>query len=167
MLRRALRLLRAPLGRLDRPWRNLLVAAGVGVLVSLAVAAFRGALFALANGLVGAPQGHLVAAARALAPEARFFAPAIGGLAAGLLLWLSERGGAAPASPHGGDYIEAGAIGRGRFDLRAGLLKAAASLLVVSTGGAVGREGAMILLAAMAATGSAGASTARSTCAWS
>ncbi|ODV01891.1 MAG: hypothetical protein ABT20_15320, partial [Rubrivivax sp. SCN 70-15] len=87
-----------------------------------------------------------------LAPEARLFAPAIGGLAAGLLLWLAERGVAAPASPHGGDYIEAVAIGRGRLDLRAGLLKAAASLLVVSTGGAVGREGAMILLAAMAAS---------------
>jgi CIC family chloride channel protein len=53
---------------------------------------------------------------------------------------------------HSGDYIEAVAIGRGRLDLRGGSWKVLASLLVVSTGSAVGREGAMVLLAAMLAS---------------
>lgn len=99
--------------------------------------------------IVGAHEGHLVAAARRLAPEVRVLAPALGAFAAGLMLWLSERGRAPEPARHRGDYIEAVAIGNGRLDVRAGLLKVAASLLVVSTGGAVGREGAMVLLAAM------------------
>ncbi|HWS06058.1 MAG TPA: chloride channel protein [Burkholderiaceae bacterium] len=147
---------RRALLRLDTPWRHLVVAAVVGALGALAVAAFRQALFALEAVLVGAGGGHLVAAASALPAEARVLAPALGGMAAGLLLWLAERGRDLPAeaqvSQHRGDYIEAVVIGTGRLDLRAGLLKVAASMLVVSTGGAVGREGAMVLLAAMLAS---------------
>ncbi|MBX3620324.1 MAG: chloride channel protein [Rhizobacter sp.] len=152
IIRSGLRVLRAPILRMDGPWRHLVVAAFVGVLGACAVAAFRAALFTLESLLVGAQGGHLVAAARALDPLVRFAAPAAGGLVAGLLLWLAERRRQAPPGPHGGDYIEAVAIGRGRLDLRAGGLKVVASLLVVSTGGAIGREGAMVLLAAMLAS---------------
>ena len=154
--RAALRPLRRTLMRLDTPWRHLVVAAAVGALGALAVAAFRQALYALETLLVGASGGHLVAAAQKLPVDTRMLAPALGGLAAGLLLWFAERGRAAAppgaALRHGGDYIEAVAIGNGRLDLRGGLLKVAASMLVVSTGGAVGREGAMVLLAAMLAS---------------
>lgn len=148
----ALHAARNMLGRLDVSWRSLLVAAPVGVLGALAVDGFRSALFALEALLVGARGGHLVAAASELAPEARLLAPAIGGLAAGLLLWIAERRSSREPPKHAGDYIEAVAIGRGRLDLRGGTLKALASLLVVSTGGAVGREGAMVLLSAMLAS---------------
>jgi CIC family chloride channel protein len=151
-LRAALRQTRRVLLRFDTPWRNLVVAASVGLLGALAVEAFRGLLFTVEALLVGASGGHLVAAAQRLAPEARVLAPALGGLAAGLLLWLAERSRDPGPVRHRGDYIEAVAIGRGRLDLRGGLLKAAASLLVVGTGGAVGREGAMVLLAAMLAS---------------
>lgn len=150
--RALLRKTRRALLRIDTPWRNLLVAAGVGALGALAVETFRLLLLALEAAFVGAHGGHLVAAASALAPEFRVLTPAIGGLAAGLLLWLAERSGDGPGAPHGGDYIEAVAIGDGRLNLRAGVLKVLASLLVVSTGGAVGREGAMVLLAAMLAS---------------
>lgn len=154
--RAALRPLRRALMRLDTPWRHLVVAAAVGALGALAVAAFRQALFALETLLVGASSGHLVSAAQQLPADMRLLAPALGGLAAGLLLWLAERGRAAAPSGaalrHGGDYIEAVVIGNGRLDVHGGLLKAAASTLVVSTGGAVGREGAMVLLAAMLAS---------------
>ena len=118
----------------------------------MAVEAFRQLLFGLEFLLVGATAGHLVAAARHLPPETKVLAPALGALAAGMLLWLAERGKDPGPVHHRGDYIEAVAIGRGRLDLRSGLLKVAASLLVVSTGGAVGREGAMVLLAAMLAS---------------
>ena len=153
IIRAGLRATRAVLLRLDGSWRHLIVAALVGVLGALAVEGFRWVLFALEAALVGAHGGHLVAAARALDPELRVLAPAIGGLAAGLLLWLAERDRAAAEAPHGGDYIEAVAIGNGRLDLRGGVLKVLASLLVVSSGGAVGREGAMVLLAALLASG--------------
>jgi hypothetical protein len=72
---------------LDSPWRNLLVAMGVGVSGALAVEAFRTVLFALEMGLVGAHDGHLVPAARELEPEIRLLVPAIGGPAVGMLLW--------------------------------------------------------------------------------
>jgi CIC family chloride channel protein len=148
--------MRRALMRLDTPWRHLVVATAVGALGALAVAAFRQALFALETLLVGASGGHLVSAAQKLPADMRMLAPALGGLAAGLLLWFAERGRTAPAAGaplrHGGDYIEAVAIGNGRLDIRGGLLKVAASMLVVSTGGAVGREGAMVLLAAMLAS---------------
>jgi CIC family chloride channel protein len=148
-LRRALHPVRRALLRLDAPWRHLVVAAITGALGALAVHAFRLLLFGMESVIVGAHEGHLVAAARRLAPEVRVLAPALGAFAAGLMLWLSERGRAPEPARHRGDYIEAVAIGNGRLDVRAGLLKVAASLLVVSTGGAVGREGAMVLLAAM------------------
>ena len=137
---------------LDSPWRNLLVAMGVGVLGALAVEAFRTVLFALEMGLVGAHDGHLVPAARELEPEIRLLVPVIGGPAVGMLMWWAEGAHSTKPSRFRGDYIEAVAIGNGRLDLRGGVLKILASLVVVSTGGAVGREGAMILLSAMAAS---------------
>ncbi len=150
--RASLRATRRALARVDVSWRHLIVAALVGALGALAVEGFRWVLFALEAAFVGAHGGHLVAAARALDPGLRVLAPAIGGLAAGVLLWLAERSRAAVVPPHGGDYIEVVVIGDGRLNLRDGVLKVLASLLVVSTGGAVGREGAMVLLAAMLAS---------------
>lgn len=152
--RRVLRPLRRGLDRFAGPWLDLVIAAAVGALGALAVEGFRAALFALEALLIGAQGGHLVAAARQLLPEHRLLAPAFGALAAGLLLWLARRVGSdrPQAGRHHGDYIEAVAIGDGRLDVREGVLKAAASLLVVSTGGAVGREGAMVLLAALLAS---------------
>ncbi len=48
--------------------------------------------------------------------------------------------------------MEATETGDGCFDTPASLVKSLASLLVVVTGSAIGREGAMILLAALAAS---------------
>ena len=76
--------------------------------------------------------------------------PALGGLAAGLLLWgwqMFNR--LRPQAPT--DYMEALQT-NGQFDVSASLVKSLASLLVVSSGSAIGREGAMILLAALAAS---------------
>lgn len=151
-IRPALRGMRKLFSRLDGSWRGLVVGALVGTMGGYAVEAFRAVLYALESALVGAHDGHLVAASQHLTLEPRLLAPAIGGAAAGLLLWLAERHRRPASSTHHGDYIEAVAIGQGRLDLRDGTLKVVASLLVVSTGGAVGREGAMVLLSAMLAS---------------
>ena len=74
--------------------------------------------------------------------------PALGGLAAGLLLYIHQRyRHQRPAAPT--DYMEAIETGNGKLDTGASLVKCLASLLVVSSGSAIGREGAMILLAAL------------------
>ena len=155
--RPVLRRVRRTLLRLDLPWRHLVVAALAGALGALAVLAFKRTLFFLEFIFVGAQDGHLVAAARALHETARLLAPCLGALAAGLLLWLARREPEAVQQKNflarrSGDYIEAVVVGNGRLDLREGSLKVMASLLVVSTGGSIGREGAMILLAAMLAS---------------
>ncbi|STR53911.1 putative voltage-gated ClC-type chloride channel ClcB [Klebsiella oxytoca] len=75
----------------------------------------------------------------------------LGGLAAGALLWFWQR--RSVERPHAPtDYMEALETGDGGFDTPASLVKSLASLLVVTTGSAIGREGAMILLAALAAS---------------
>ncbi|MGE5339564.1 MAG: chloride channel protein [Gemmatimonadota bacterium] len=152
----AVRALRRLLARVDPAWRGLLVAVAAGALGALAVDGFRTVLFAIEAHVVGARGGHLVDAARQLLPQVRLLAPVAGALAAGLLVWRAAHWRNAQPEPravrHSGDYIEAVVIGNGRLDLPRGLLTATASLLVVSTGGAVGREGAMVLLAAMASS---------------
>ena len=57
-----------------------------------------------------------------------------------------------PAASCPTDYMEALETGDGQFDYGASLVKSLASLLVVASGSAIGREGAMILLAALAAS---------------
>lgn len=132
-------------------FRRLLIATLTGVLAALAVAAFRHAMFMLEVLFLSNDSGSLVNAAGELAPWRRLVTPALGGLAAGLLLWgwqiwTRQR----PHAPT--DYMEAINTGDGEFDYPGSLVKSLASLLVVASGSAIGREGAMILLAALAAS---------------
>jgi CIC family chloride channel protein len=132
-------------------FRRLLIATLTGVLAALAVAVFRHSMFLLEGLFLGNHSGSLVAAASELAPWRRALTPALGGLAAGLLLWGWQRlNQQRPHAPT--DYMEALDTDEGRFDYGGSLVKSLASLLVVSSGSAIGREGAMILLAALAAS---------------
>lgn len=132
-------------------FRRLLIATVIGVLAALAVALFRHAMYLgkwlfLSNG-----SGSLVNAAEGLVWWRRLITPVLGGLAAGMLLWAWQRH--TRQRPHAPtDYMEALESDEGKFDTGASLIKSAASLLVVISGSAIGREGAMILLAALAAS---------------
>jgi H+/Cl- antiporter ClcA len=84
-----------------------------------------------------------------LAPWRRAITPAIGGLVAGAILLLARRVAKGKKQP---DYLEAIAIGDGRQDVAGTLLRSASSLCTIASGGSIGREGAMVQLAA--ATGS-------------
>ncbi|ARB20460.1 voltage-gated ClC-type chloride channel ClcB [Klebsiella sp. K794] len=132
-------------------FRRMIIAMLVGVLAALAVALFRHAMTGLESLFLSNDSGSLVNAAESLPPWRRLLTPALGGLAAGALLWLWQRRTLArPRAPT--DYMEALETGDGVFDTPASLVKSLASLLVVTTGSAIGREGAMILLAALAAS---------------
>ncbi|MDR9891424.1 voltage-gated ClC-type chloride channel ClcB [Pseudenterobacter timonensis] len=132
-------------------FRRLLIASLTGVLAALAVALFRHAMYWLEWLFLDNQSGSLVNAASALAPWRRALTPALGGAAAGLLLWGWQRlNQQRPHAPT--DYMEALETDDGRFDYGASLVKSLASLLVVASGSAIGREGAMILLAALAAS---------------
>lgn len=131
-------------------FRRLLIATVVGILAAFAVAGFRHAMLLLEWLFLNNDSGSLVNAATNLSPWRRLLTPALGGLAAGLLLmgWqkFSQQRPHAPT-----DYMEALQTD-GQFDYAASLVKSLASLLVVTSGSAIGREGAMILLAALAAS---------------
>ncbi|MFH7127857.1 voltage-gated ClC-type chloride channel ClcB [Klebsiella pneumoniae] len=133
-------------------FRRLLIAALIGLLAALAVALFRHAMVVLETLLLSNDSGSLVNAAQSLPAWRRLVTPALGGLTAGTLLWLWQRRSASrvrmpppiiwkPRRPATAVSIR-----------RQAWVKSLASLLVVVTGSAIGREGAMILLAALAAS---------------
>ena len=126
----------------------LLWAALIGVLGALATVAFHEGM-AFAEILATGHPGGLVTAAEALAPWRRAITPALGGLVAGAFLWWARRVAKGKKQP---DYLEAIAVGDGRQDVRGTLLRSVSSLCTIASGGSIGREGAMVQLAA--ATGS-------------
>ncbi|WP_337049065.1 voltage-gated ClC-type chloride channel ClcB [Serratia fonticola] len=128
--------------------RHLFIAILLGICAALAVWLFHRAMFGLEWLLLDHEEGSLVAAAAALPGWRRALTPALGGLAAGFLLWIYQRyQHQKPIAPT--DYMEAIEAGDGRLAVNASLIKCLASLLVVSSGSTIGREGAMILLGAL------------------
>jgi len=117
---------------------------GVGVVaVALSAAGFAIA-FRAALGFVLQRWGNgadVVSAARAAPVWLRLFAPAVGGLLAGLLGLLVAR---APAGQGVADVMEAVVLGRVRLSMRVTLLKSLSSWLAIVSGGSLGREGPLI-----------------------
>jgi chloride channel protein, CIC family len=120
-------------------------AALVGVCGALSSVVFREGVRLLEILLTGQAQG-LVHAAEELVWWHRAIVPVIGGVLAGLVLHLAGRALAAPRTI---DYMEAVLVGDGRIGFRATLANALSSLLTIASGGSIGREGAMVQLAAM------------------
>lgn len=93
--------------------------------------------------------GSIVQVTQGLSWDARLVIPALGGLCAGFLLRAADK---VSRDPHS-DYMEAVAIGDGRMSIPQGILRSLSSLCTVATGGSIGREGAMVHLASLAASG--------------
>lgn len=126
----------------------LLMATLAGLFGALVTVLFREGIRALEWLVSGQDQG-LVAAAESLSPWQRLLVPMVGGLIAGVILqqvggWLRGRSTT--------DYMEAVAVGDGWISVRHSLVKAGSSLVTVASGGSIGREGAMVQLAAMVAS---------------
>ncbi len=126
----------------------LLWAALIGLLAAFATVLFHEAMV-LAEYTATRHPGSLVSAAEALEPWRRAITPALGGLFAGMFLWLARRSAEASRQP---DYLEAISVGDGRQGVWSTLLHSASSLCTIAAGGSIGREGARVQLAA--ATGS-------------
>ncbi len=131
----------------DNRWL-LLWAALIGLMGAFATVLFHEAM-ALAEFAATRHPGGLVGAAEALEPWRRAITPALGGVIAGTFLWFTRR---STNTSHQSDYLEAIAVGDGRQGVQGTLLHSASSLCTIGTGGSIGREGAMVQLAA--ATGS-------------
>lgn len=123
-------------------------AALVGIGGALASVAFREAIRLLELLFTGQAQG-LVNGASRLAWWHRAIVPILGGIASGWVLYVL---GSRFISLKVVDYMEAVLVGDGRISLRGTLLRSLASLLTISSGGSIGREGSMVQLSAMIAS---------------
>ena len=127
---------------------HLLLAAGVGVIGGLTNWAYWGC-----NNLVQwvavRQTGDILTIFESLAPWQRLLVPGVGGLAAGLVLFWGLR---LIGNPGLTNLLEAVVAGDGRLPLRTALVSAASSLLSISTGASIGREGLIIQLSATASS---------------
>lgn len=126
--------------------RTLIIAALVGALGALCTIGFREFIL-LVERLVFARSDGLVRIADSLVWWHRLIAPACGGVVAGIVLAYARK---QPEHEKGGDYMEAIALGNGELGVRASCLRALSSAATVASGGAIGREGPMVQLAALA-----------------
>jgi chloride channel protein, CIC family len=130
-------------------WQLTLIWAGaVGCLGALAALGFTALTEGVHRLLTGSHAG-VVESMRQLPVWAVLLVPALGGLLAGAVLRLGRR-----IAPDGNstDYMEAIVIGSGRLPVRASLVKSAAALFSIGSGGSIGREGPLVHLAALLAS---------------
>ena len=123
-------------------------AALVGVCGALASVAFREGIRLLELVFTGQAMG-LVNGASRLVWWHRAIVPVVGGVLSGWVLYVL---GSRFVSLKVVDYMEAVLVGDGRISLRGTLLRSASSLLTISSGGSIGREGSMVQLSAMIAS---------------
>ena len=120
-------------------------AALVGFCAALSSVAFREGLRLLELLFTG-QYTSLERAATAMVWWRRVLLPLCGAVLAGLVL---RQAGRVLASPRAVDYMEAVRVGDGAISVRATLANSLSSLLTISSGGSIGREGPMVQLAAM------------------
>jgi len=134
--------------RISEETFHLLLAGIVGVIGGMVNLIFHYSVQWTTTLTLGA-SGELVEMARHLDHWQRFLVPAIGGMAAGLMLYLGLR----LVGPQGPSHIvEVVVAGDGRLRLRSALVKAISSLISISTGASIGREGAITQLTATLAS---------------
>jgi CIC family chloride channel protein len=90
--------------------------------------------------------GPLENAATTLPWWGRLLMPAAGGLIAGSILLFGQKWSTAGKSA---DFMEAVVLGNGVIRVRATVVKSLSSLVTISSGGSIGREGPMVQLASM------------------
>jgi CIC family chloride channel protein len=118
---------------------HLVLAGVVGIIGGLTSVAFYYAI----EGVMGfslRERGEVVEIARLFEPWKRVVTPALGGLAAGLVLFWGLR---LVSNQGANNIVEAVAAGDGRLRIRSALIKALSSLLSIGTGASIGREGSI------------------------
>ncbi len=129
---------------------NILFWAGlVGIIGGLSSVFFRYLLDLLSRALTGRG-GDLVDVFSSLPPWQRVITPALGGLVAGLIIYI---GGKLPlARKNTTDYMEAVMLGEGTLSFRSSMTKILSSMFSIASGASIGREGPMVQLASLLAS---------------
>ncbi len=124
---------------------NYFWAAIVGFCGAFSSVAFREALSQMQLFLLHY-NGPLEGAATTLPWWGRLLMPAAGGLIAGSILLFGQKWSTAGKSA---DFMEAVVLGNGVIRVRATIVKSLSSLVTISSGGSIGREGPMVQLSSM------------------
>src|SRR6202048_2249244 len=82
----------------------------------------------------------------------RIAVPTVGGLLAGLTLWLGNRLTSRLRQDSTTDYMEAIVVGSGSISVPASLVKSLSALFSISTGASIGREGPLVQLSSLVAS---------------
>ncbi|TDL81959.1 chloride channel protein [Palleronia sediminis] len=127
-----------------------LIALGIGIASGFAALFFRKGIEALQTLLYDVDEvQRLTTAARELPWQLVVLWPMLGGLVVGLILHRFTREGRVHSVA---EVIEGAALRDGRVETRAGVASTAASLITLGSGGSSGREGPVVLMAAVLAT---------------
>ncbi|MEY2410744.1 MAG: chloride channel protein family [Verrucomicrobiota bacterium] len=126
--------------RLTEETIHLLLAVAVGLAGAGASLAYH-LLSQLVKWTLLGDAGDIADSAAAMAPWQRLLLPAVGGLMAGLVLFLGLR---LIGNPGLTNLLEVVVAGDGRLRLRPALLNALSSLVSLTTGASIGREGLII-----------------------
>src|SRR5246127_3024915 len=82
----------------------------------------------------------------------RLVVPTIGGLLAGVTLWVGNRLAGRLRQKTTTDYMEAIVVGNGNISVAASLIKSASALFSISTGASIGREGPLVQISSLVAS---------------
>ncbi|MBI1850149.1 MAG: chloride channel protein [Planctomycetes bacterium] len=121
-----------------------LLTGAVGVAGGLSAVAFKLLLAVLMRIVFHSPD-NIFDIARTIPWYANLAAPALGGLAAALVLRVGPKSAGGHGMP---EIMESVAIRRGVIDIGRVLVRSIASLFVIGTGGSIGREGPIVQLGA-------------------
>ncbi len=121
----------------------------IGFAGALSSLGFR-ALAALTHAaLTGDPTPRMVESFEHLPLWQRLVTPVVGGLVAGLIIFLGRRFHRHVATT---DYMEAIVLGNGRISARLSLVKSASAMFTIASGGSIGREGPLVQLSSLIAS---------------
>jgi CIC family chloride channel protein len=118
---------------------HLILAGLVGIIGGLTNLAFYAAI-ELVMGFALRDRGEVIEIAQIMGWWERLITPALGGLAAGLVLYWGLR---LVSNQGASNIVEAVAAGDGRLRIRSALIKALSSLVSIGTGASIGREGSI------------------------
>jgi CIC family chloride channel protein len=134
--------------RLSEEALHIILAALVGVMGGFTNIAYQN-VNQLTKWLLLGQTGDLLEIAGGLAPWQRVLVPTLGGVAAGLILHLGLR---LMGNPGLSNLLEVVVAGDGRLSARPAITNALSSLLSISTGASIGREGLLIQLSSTLAS---------------
>jgi CIC family chloride channel protein len=122
----------------------------IGFFGGLSSIAFRAATGVVHKILTGSSTPGLVESFVGLSPPLRVAIPAFGGLIAGAILQFGARWRSDIPTT---DYMEAIVLGDGKISTRRTLVKCLSALFTIASGGSIGREGPLVQLSSVIASG--------------